>query len=410
MSHQLKVIISVQLIFWFVCRSSCSSNHQQHQHRVESPFVDVPPNVFAPRGRLYKVEDAVHTITSSEEDVSSTSCIVLTCSNGSVVAISTLPQSPYLTLHSELLPPDPDFEQEQIIDVSLCLRDCITADMHSEWDDYTVVPPFGRIQWPKQAPTRIMTDRDRINHTAVEFSKNSIYSGPQSNCIAFSLTAGNAVESQILRHRIYQTIERIVTEKGLSASSSITSALARMMADQNQQRTQILSNGRIMAASAILIEFATKMNHNTNEKRSSTSTIYQIDPSGQYWICQAVVSGRYASKIEQELQNRLRERSDRDSTPHHHQKTKSAPTTEPLSRHQVGTLLAQLSIDDALTMATQSLLAGTSKRKGAHDDHRPSKMRLRGIVVSTNSDNDVSIQTLSHCGLLSRLNKDIHKS
>ena len=283
MSHQLKVIISVQLIFWFVCRSSCSSNHQQHQHRVESPFVDVPPNVFAPRGRLYKVEDAVHTITSSEEDVSSTSCIVLTCSNGSVVAISTLPHSPYLTLHSEVLPPDQDFEQEQIIDVSLCLRDCITADMHSEWDDYTVVPPFGRIQWPKQAPTRIIVDRNHINHTAVEFSKNSIYSGPQSNCIAFSLTAGNAVESQILRHRIYQTIERIVTEKGLSASSSITSALARMMADQNQQRTQILSNGRIMAASAILIEFATKMNHDTNEKkRSSTSTIYQIESPKKY--------------------------------------------------------------------------------------------------------------------------------
>jgi hypothetical protein len=289
-----------------------------------------------------------------------------------------------------------------------------------------------------------VTQRSSGNHTddtILVVSKTSTYTQQQqSSSIALSLTAGNAVESQILRHRIHQNIDRIVAEKGTSSfiGTTITTILARMMADQNQQRTQILSSnmGRIVAASAILIEFhhagvgtgrtssMTPIGTNLEDGRDtisvnekdqinndvkrpiSSSTIYQIDPSGQYWICQAVVSGRHASQIEQQLRNRLLERYTSDSI--QHQSKKSNMATTALSRRQVCTLLSQLSIDDALTMATQCLLDGVTKRKGSQGDdhHHRSQHLLRGIVLSATNNNHISVQTFSHHGLLSRLQTD----
>jgi hypothetical protein len=321
-------------------------------------------------------------------------------------------------------------------------------------EDFTVVPPFGRIQWPKQTPTTQIvtttatTTQQRSGNytddtTTLVASKTSTYTQPPISSMALSLTAGNAVESQLLQRRIHQNIDRIVAEKGISSSSFIfgttmTTLLARMMADQNQQRTQILSSnmGRIIAASAILIEFHTGLGSiptssaiqddedtiTTNENDqinydaklpSGSSTIYQVDPSGQYWICQAVVSGRHASRIEQYLLNRLLERYTLESKQctHHnrHQSKESSTTTPALSRHQVGTLLSKLSIDDAITLATQCLLDGVTNRKGSKkgDDHQHrSPIQLRGIVLSATNHNHMSVQTLSHHGLLSRLQTD----
>ena len=422
-----------------------------HSHRVVAPFVNVPTNVFAPQGRLYNVEDAVHTITSSDDnDVSSTSCIVLTCSNGSVIAISSLPQSPYMITKSAI--DDSDIDEcisndthgtssstsslSSMVDTSLCLRHCITTNSQSsDLEDVSVVPPYGRIHWPQQTPTiSVTTERsndnsNNVGDTSFVLSKTSIYNTTSrpNGIVALSLTAGNAVESQILRHRIHQNMDRIFEEKGISTASigmTITPMLARMMADQNQQRTQISSSsmGRIVAASAILIEFhtpssvmsgtsinsthvnvTTAANDNDNDDHSSSSTIYQIDPSGQYWICQAVVSGRFASRIEQQLQTRLLERCKSDSTLSIHNKNRHQMT---VTRRQVCDVLSQLSIDDALTIATQCLLNGITQRKGStNEDHRSSRsrIRLRGIVLSSTDSHHVSIQTFSHHGLLSRL-------
>jgi 20S proteasome alpha/beta subunit len=198
-------------------------------------------------------------------------------------------------------------------------------------------------------------------------------------------------------------------------NTMITTLLARKMADQNQQRTQILSSstGRILAASAILIEFHTA---GSSSSSNSSSTIYQIDPSGQYWICQAVVSGRYASTIEQQFMNRLRERYYSRKAVHgihdhhHHHRNPIDTTSTTLTRNQVCDVLSQLSVDDALTMATQCVLDGVIRRNGGNNNHlqpqqqsRGSNIQLRGIVLSSTNNNELSVQTFSNHGLLSRL-------
>ena len=154
----------------------------------------------------------------------------------------------------------------------------------------------------------------------------------------------------------------------------------------------------------------------SNDKRTSStgsSTIYQIDPSGQYWICQAVVSGRYASMIEQQLHRRLLERYSLDVTRRHQsqpppppQQAESSSATT-LSRSQVCAVLSQLSIEDAVTLATQCLLDGMTQGSnvgGTKDPHRHrSRIRLRGMALSsTNNNNDLSIQIFTNHGLHSR--------
>jgi 20S proteasome alpha/beta subunit len=335
--------------FWFLSfpiYGNCSSVERRSSRalpwqqesvvkREASPFLeDLPPNVFAPHGRLYQVEDAVHAV-SSGSDPSSTSLVALQCKDGTVV-VTTLPQSPYLKYAAKR-------KDEDMPNASLCL-----LDDDNEWikEQYTTVPPFSRLQWP-QISLYQTQDMDLFNTT-------DDYSPPT---VVVAVTAGNAVESQILRQRIHQTAQRWRRSPTTSelGPSDWTAGLVRAVADQHQQRTQLLSGGRPVAATAVVLEQA---------------KIYRIDPAGTFWICAAVVAGRQARRIEECLLDRLALKG---------QAGGSTPT--PPRRREIRSILSQLTIAEAIPLATECLLEGL---RGEHRSEDAPFPRPRAVAMLSN--------------------------
>jgi 20S proteasome alpha/beta subunit len=486
--------------------SSTGFKSSDQSARVRAPFLDVPTNVFAPHGRLYDVEDVVHTITSSSNpSSSSTSLVVLQCKDG-IVAVTTVAQSPYIQQDNEneeeyddpigisFLPTTNHKSNASSIqnwhNVSLSIQDDDCSMESQILEDYTTTPPFGRIVWTKQRPistttvTSAATTNPIDDSTSPEMtshhnfqrsrllSTTNVYAPKQGQPHQFVLgmTAGNVVESQIQRHRWYSMLPQCNAGLDDNDSSTLSVLLARSIADQNQQRTQLLSEnrGRMVAATTVLVDFGmvyaehsdydknsttalnahnddtstsinttTRVQNGTNHQHRHRATVYQIDPSGQYWICQAVVAGRCTTIIQQRLHDLVQERFRSVPSENTTNTTTNAATqlslddnkindklptriSSSLTRTQVCSVLSQLSIDDAMTMATQCLVEGIIRSRSITNNEqddaldtvaattRRLRTRLRGVAIFTNNSNDhqsptVSIQTYSHYGLLSRL-------
>jgi 20S proteasome alpha/beta subunit len=426
---------------WHDTTTSAGSRDGSSIRREVSPFVDLPPNVFSPGGRLYDIEDAVHAV-SSVHDPSSTTLVVIQCRDG-IVAVTTLPQSPYLQYETATS----KFKDDTILlsnkcnssnneDLEYNVSSLLRLDDDNEWgmDQYTTVPPFGRLQWPRRPPHKVyntrnddfstLTTTDNSSHlntasttttaattTATTTDDDSVSSVYDHGRIVLSISAGNAVESQILRHRIYQTAERLRSSSSTSEicpTEAFAMILARTLADQNQQRTQVLGNGRIVAATAVIIDICSS--ENKNHATAAATKLYRIDPAGQFWICQAVVAGRYARIIQQNLYDSMLKYQTAATTPTSSSSSlgssndPSNPVCMPstLLRQQVCTLLSNLTIDEALKMATQCMIDGMNNRRHVpwnHDQQQHMEpIRIRGISISKTN---LSVRNYSQRNLLS---------
>lgn len=108
--------------------------------------------------------------------------------------------------------------------------------------------------------------------------------GPQ----VYATTAGNAADSQILRDKVLQ-ISFMLWERasgGLGTGAILPlppSHLARHVADHLQRPTQQVSSGKILASQVLVWD---------------ASSIWRVDPSGQFWKCRVAAIGRSHHTVE----------------------------------------------------------------------------------------------------------------
>jgi 20S proteasome alpha/beta subunit len=303
--------------------------------REPSPFGDhtaLPPNTFEPDGRLYIIEDLVHAV-ASDTDPSSNTVVVALCQDG-VVAVTSLPSSPYMSYENAEDFDDAD-ETETATSPSLLLLDTHELSVHP-----TAVAPFCRVSFRTgKAATPIL-----------------------------ALTAGNAVDGQMLRRRLL-TVAESARYSDLSSSSSNNAdsdlspaRVARLLADQNQLRTMHFGQGRILAAAAMIW---------------NANAVWRVDPAGQFWQCQACVSGRYTTRVERLVLEKLGDAV-------HIQGESSGDTNGTLERQDAWHAWSQLSTRQGLRIAAQCIAE-------AHDQ---SSVRLRAIILSR-QDNRAAVQSFS---------------
>ncbi len=191
-------------------------------------YQGLPPTVFAPGGRLYSVERVVQA-ASALEDESSNLVVAISCQNGLVV-VSTLRQSPHLSVQPILSDSSENKQRSKILPK----------------DD------------PTKQPLWVFDEQDQspfVIHSP--FLSLSTLSSSTSDCPLMAVCAGNAVDSQLLQRKIQRLADRALWDS-IHSSHSVThdnlpftecQVLARQLADHLQVPTQTVGgrSGRILA-------------------------------------------------------------------------------------------------------------------------------------------------------------------
>eukprot|EP00980_Cylindrotheca_fusiformis_P003758 scaffold834_cov123-Cylindrotheca_fusiformis.AAC.5 len=135
-------------------------------------------------------------------------------------------------------------------------------------------------------------------------------------------TAGNAVDGQVLKCKLHQSCQSLVQRCGDEHMVS-ASKLARHIADQLQAPTQTSGKGKLLASHSVIV---------------GNRELWRIDPTGQFWKCQATVVGRDADKAERSLYQRITEESNGNS-----------------ENVDVCKLVQEMSTEDALSLLVECL-------------------------------------------------------
>jgi len=299
MMMNLRLLFRCLFVYAWIPVAAASAPWQDPSRSVlqESQYNDLPPTVFAPGGRLFSVERMMQAV-SNPQDSSSNLIIAIRCRDG-VVVVSSEPQSPYLHQYREN-------------------RTAINETKNASG-----------------TPLLLEPERDSLLPSA-PFCRLSPH--------LWGMTAGNAVDSQILRRRLQLHAEAFRE----ALEDCQPHIISRRLADNLQLSTQQAGKGRILACCALLI---------------SEDQIWRVDSTGQFWKCRAAVVGRGSFKAEQELLERIGQSS----------KTQMSPDI-------IHRRVAEWSMEEAL-LAARDCIRSTLSTKPDDKQLQPS-MRLRGMTLT----------------------------
>jgi 20S proteasome alpha/beta subunit len=315
---------------WWQEERNRNSNRNQRQEDLEA----LGPNIFAPGGRLEFMNRVGRRMQHEEGGISA---IVLHCKTG-VVAVTTLPCSPYLKIDETTL-----LDHVRLGQLLLNETDakCKTGTIPA-WSSLSASSPSLLLEWEEigVGPT-----------TMPPFARLALTSSP-----VLAVFGGSAVDGPVLRDELLDLTETIRESEG---DSIHIASLVRRFADQLQVRTQDDRREGVLAACAVVFD---------------TDTIWRVDPSGQFYQCHAVVCGMQSPTVERTLLEKLAEL--------HGTNTDATAITTDNIQH----VLSQLSEDEAIRIARDCLLHKEKDEKrpllsNLHTlDDRP--VRLRGIALS----------------------------
>eukprot|EP00560_Eucampia_antarctica_P005891 CAMPEP_0197841178 /NCGR_PEP_ID=MMETSP1437-20131217/46029_1 /TAXON_ID=49252 ORGANISM="Eucampia antarctica, Strain CCMP1452" /NCGR_SAMPLE_ID=MMETSP1437 /ASSEMBLY_ACC=CAM_ASM_001096 /LENGTH=347 /DNA_ID=CAMNT_0043450895 /DNA_START=328 /DNA_END=1372 /DNA_ORIENTATION=- len=307
----------------------------------EERYGSLPPTVFAPDGRLYMVERKARDACDIY-DASSPLVVSMKFDKG-IIIISTPPTSPH-AYH----PPNDDDDDDD-----------------DDGDDGDVVIPL------------LLNDDD--SQLLVEDPMSIV-----SPTLVVA-TGGNAVDSCILLQRVLSLVASLLESysggavwsmslpsSSSSSSSSLKSAwVARKVADMLQLPTQSVGTraGRLLASSVLVVGCD---DNNNNSDKDGDYNIWRIDPTGQFWNCQAAAIGRGAGTVESEILRRTLSSDDNDNN-----------------------YWETISCQEALTLACQCIMKSHDTTENNNkNSNRP--MMMQGIVIRHNNNiNERKIEVVS---------------
>jgi len=274
--------------------ASTSNAHIDPFERME--YETLPPIVFAPTGRLHMVE-RVGLAACNKDDVTAGLVVALRCGGNDagkdegkdvskefIVAVGTAPRSPLAIQASGLMASEDDGRKEQV-----------AGDGAKPNED-------------DESESNETTFRSALLANGPERSIPSTMSILSPNVLV--ATGGTPTDAAVLLDRIrsvasdmhnsnfggtgftYQSTSR----KGRRSRSGMFGvdgcSLARNVADMIQIPTQSIGTraGSMLAASALIVDAASE--------GDTPCKIWRIDPTGQFWSCDAAAVGRGAGVAE----------------------------------------------------------------------------------------------------------------
>lgn len=338
-SHRIRLLLTVVCCVLQVWGSSRAQESVMDKSS-SSLYSSLSPTIFAPGGRLFSVE---RTLLAVKEDHPFNNLVIaIKCRNAMVVVTSEV-TSPYLSsamtnatskLDAAVASPDDSFP-------SLLLPDTGVAR-----------PPF----------CRLATD-------------------------LWGVTAGRATDAQLLRLQLHGVAETVRYRQGAEDDGLARPAvLARSLADRRQRATQQSSNDDddddgsdygLLNATALIFH---------------RDDLWRVEPSGQFFACQAAVVGRKADVAEQDLTRRLTELirmttnnnngTSRETTDGHERQDSSDQTppveTDPIILRE---FLSQMTPEEALKVAKECI-RGTLEQRVPSSSSSSSSSSSKPIVPS----------------------------
>eukprot|EP00591_Stephanopyxis_turris_P008291 CAMPEP_0195509578 /NCGR_PEP_ID=MMETSP0794_2-20130614/2476_1 /TAXON_ID=515487 /ORGANISM="Stephanopyxis turris, Strain CCMP 815" /LENGTH=384 /DNA_ID=CAMNT_0040636837 /DNA_START=156 /DNA_END=1310 /DNA_ORIENTATION=- len=290
----------------------------------EGRFSQLPPTVFAPSGRLHMVERVMREC-SDINDKSAPLAMALKCGGGGnsdddddddddggfIVMVSTRPVSPFAPS----------------------------------------VPSSSSYDGAYSAP--LLTE-EQYNEGTMSILTPSL----------ISATGGNAVEAIVLSRRIQEMALSIQASNGVTgvmnrAFSIDSFVLAKQLADAAQSSTQAVNGkaGRMLSSSALIIGVDSPI------MTTPKSNIWRVDPTGQFWNCNAAAVGRGAGTAEAIFMRRVAtwkhnlHHNDNHHHHHHHQREEEnmEDVMSRLSNKDVASFLNTFSVEEALSLVYQCI-------------------------------------------------------
>ena len=296
-ARSLLLTCALQVCFLHASLAVAASTPNAHIDPFERmEYETLPPIVFAPTGRLHMVE-RVGLAACNKDDVTAGLVVALRCGGNDagkdegkdvskefIVAVGTAPRSPLAIQASGLMASEDDGRKEQV-----------AGDGAKPNED-------------DESESNETTFRSALLANGPERSIPSTMSILSPNVLV--ATGGTPTDAAVLLDRIrsvasdmhnsnfggtgftYQSTSR----KGRRSRSGMFGvdgcSLARNVADMIQIPTQSIGTraGSMLAASALIVDAASE--------GDTPCKIWRIDPTGQFWSCDAAAVGRGAGVAE----------------------------------------------------------------------------------------------------------------
>uniref|UniRef100_A0A7S4AIT4 Uncharacterized protein n=1 Tax=Pseudo-nitzschia australis TaxID=44445 RepID=A0A7S4AIT4_9STRA len=306
-------------------------------------YEELPPNVFSPTGRLHPVEAAVRA--SKVATPRSNLLLAVKCRDGLLV-ISTLPISPHVDARIASIA---NMDNANISSSSSSSSTGIeSSNSNTGNNDHGMES--------NKTATNENTDSTGSNNIQTEEESRKTYpslflfdetctsttTGPifEIHPCMVGATAGNSVDNRILGGKLLALGLAATTcsEEDDDLGEAAADRVAKDLANQLQVVTQDIAAaqkqklGRMLASSAVVLG---------NRK------LWRVDPTGQFWDCQATVLGQDADRVEEAFCRRLFEECERKK----------------VDNNDLCKLLGSMSHDEAFELAKEFLRDRTSKQQ-----------------------------------------------
>ena len=357
-SRSLLLTCALQVCFLHASLAVAASTSNAHIDLFERmEYATLPPIVFAPTGRLHMV-DRVGLAACNKDDATAGVVVALRCggndagtdegkdvSKECIVVVGTAPRSPLAIQASGLMASEDDGRKE------------VAGDGKPNKDDESNETTF------RSALLVNGPERSIPSTTSILSPNLLVATGGTPTDAAVLLDRIRSVASDMHNSNFggtgftYQSTPR----KGRRSRGGMFGVdgcnLARNVADMIQIPTQSIGtrSGSMLAASALIVDAA-----------SEGCNIWRIDPTGQFWSCDAAAVGKGAGVAESFL---LKEIARRMKSPANVEDTEVDEEEEEdfdddgiddgmasLTNQDVKKFLLSLSVDEAIALAQKCVL------------------------------------------------------
>ena len=276
-------------------------------------YSNVPPTIFAPGGRLFSVEKTLESVNADHP--ANNLVIAIRCQQGTVVVTSEVLSAYILTTNA----------------TESSGTTASTADEYSSSFQSLLLPDTGV---PRPPFSRLATN-------------------------LWGITAGNAVDGQLLRLQLHSVAENIRFAQDTEDDSlAQPGTVARRLADRRQSATQQPNDeDGLLNATALVFH---------------RDDLWRVDPTGQFYQCQAAIVGRRAHVAEADL---VRELAKRINGGDESELEKIEHDSNKLQR-----CLSGLSSEDALKLATDCI-RNTLTAKTSSSSSPTKSVSMRALIL-----------------------------
>lgn len=326
---RLRSLNSSHFIIAFLCSLSILTTTTTTITRADSEFSDLSPSIFAPGGRLFSVERTLQAVNL--DDPMHNLVIAIQCRDGIVVVTSQV-VSPYLlttNLTTSAAKTQGDSNETTTSSTSFSSFPSLLLP-----DTGVARPPFCRLS------TRL-----------------------------WGITAGNAADAQLLRLQMHGVAESIRMDDNDYDDNLLARQVARSLADRRQLATQQADEDGLLNATAVVFD-------------AHDNELWRVEPTGQFFACQAAIVGRKAHVAEADLLMKL---SNKIHGNQHNDKTDQQQETETEELIKDPQLLQQylasLSREDTLKMAVECIRNTFATKKTSVAAPAPMPISLKALLL-----------------------------